>query len=170
MGMSSEGNGLEERGAGRFFHAVCWGVVFFNRAELKGRTGHCSKENNKIEIKLLGRHQTSTQFRDNVFLTPKQKGWLNLGICSLFLGIKYWSLWVHTATLWKGQVYLGISLFVYMLVVDLIWKGILQTGNMKIPHVTWIVIWYLHVYFCSMRESLCQAYHWHLQRWKTVSM
>lgn len=38
----------------------------------------------KIEIKLLGSYRNGTQFRGNFFLTPKQKGWLNLGI--------YWPL------------------------------------------------------------------------------
>lgn len=70
--MSSEGNGLEERGAGRFSPAVCWGVFFSAWLSLK--------ENNKIKIKLLGSYWNGTQFRGNFSFTSKQKGWLNLWI------------------------------------------------------------------------------------------
>lgn len=72
-----------------------------------------------------------------IFLSPPSKrvGWI-CGFTGLFLDIKYWPLRIHSVTAWKRQVCLGTDLSIYMLLIDLIWKGILQTGNMKSPRVT----------------------------------
>ena len=143
---------------------------FFNRAELKGWTGHCCKENNKIEIKLLGSYRNGTQFGGNFFLTPKQKGWLNLGI---YWPVSWYQILIPSGLHCHGVERTGLLGNKSFCIHACDWsymKGILQTGNMKIPRLTWmLVIWHLHLHFCSARESLCQAHHWHLQRWKKVS-
>lgn len=143
---------------------------FFNRTKLKGWTGHCCKENNKIGIKLHGRLWNGTHFRGNFFSHPQTKELVDLGVT--VIPIPWYQIRIPSGPQCHNSK--STSLFGQKSLCTHACNWSYMKGNPSdweyekpsYDTIMMLVIWHFQLQFCSVGESLCQTPHWHFQRQK----